>query len=137
MKRIFLIIGLLSALSISCKNDATQKKVEYPAFWKENNVPEFKDGLITKTSIKQENLKVNHTVFVESSADFDQIHQWHLNELKANGWKNVKNLRKNIGQDDELIIIVHTNGKMKHSTTVLKKDEGVREIKTILSKFGG
>lgn len=120
---------------ITCKSDPEPRKAQYPTFWKENNVPQFSDGMITKTYEKVENVKVNQTAVVQTEKSFDEIHKWHLDEFKANGWKNVKNLRKNIGQDDEIIILVHTQGKLKHSITVLKNSNTTQEIKTVVAKF--
>lgn len=136
MKHIFYTLLVCVALA-SCKTEPKQMKAEYPAFWQENNIPRFVEGTIAKHQEKQEDLKVTHNLILDTPKSFDEIHQWHLNEFKANGWRNVKNLRKNIGGDDELMIIVHTLGKTKHSATVLKKEENLREIKSIVSKFGG
>jgi hypothetical protein len=134
----YLIFGLILSLGfIACKNEPTIKKATYPAFWSENNIPTFEDGIITNTSEKIENIKVAQTAFVQTERSFDEIHKWHLDEFKANGWKNVKNIRKNIGQDDEHMILVHTQGKLKHSITVLKNSMETQQIKTVVAKFNG
>jgi hypothetical protein len=133
----YLIFTLFICLSFAaCKTEPSQPKAQYPEFWGENNVPKYENGLLSKISQKIEDLKATHTVLVQTEEGFDEIHKWHMDEFKANGWKNVKNLRKNIGQDDELMILVHTKAKVKHSITVLKSSDLTQDIKTVVSKFG-
>ena len=133
--RYLLFLLTLSISLAMCKSEPASVKAQYPTFWQKNNIPEFEEGLITKTSTNEEGIKVSQTVYVETSSSFEEIHSWFLNEFKSNGWKNVKNLRKNIGQDDELVILVHTLGKLKHSITVLKVENDRQQIKTVVSKF--
>jgi len=133
----YVLFTLLIAVSfIACKTEPKAPKAVYPALWKDNGVPTFFDGIIARDSKTNEDLKTAHTVLVQTDQDFDVIQKWHLDEFKANGWKNVKNFRKNIGQDDEILVIVHTKSKMKHSITTLRGMSGKQEIKTVVSMFG-
>ena len=135
MKYIFFTL-LFTVSFLSCKMDPAPKKAEYPALWTDNGVPTFMDGMIAKDTKTTDDLKTAHTVLVHTDQNFDVIQKWHLDEFKADGWKNVKNFRKNIGQDDEILVIVHTKSKIKHSITALKGVSGKQEIKTVVSKFG-
>ena len=132
-----LIILLCSIILLTaCKMDPKDPTVKYPAIWKEKGVPEFTNGIIAKDNYVDGEYKQEYTIGIQTKETFEMIHNWHLTEFANKGWKNTKNLRKSIGQDDEVIILVHTKGSVKHSITVLKGQSEMQEIKTVLSFFG-
>ena len=131
-----LVILFSIILMAACKMDPKQPTVQYPAIWAEKGVPEFKNGIIAKDNYVDGEYKQEYTVGIQTNETFEMIHNWHLTEFANAGWKTTKNLRKSIGQDNEVIILVHTKGSVKHSITVLKGQSEMQEIKTVLSFFG-
>lgn len=134
--RILSIIAFSLILCFTaCKSDPSVAKVEYPAAWTEREVPKFPNGVIAGDKVVKDDLKTDYILQIQSDAPFEEIYNWHISEFADKGWKKIKNVRKNIGQDDEIIILVHTKGKAKHSITVLKGNSMKQEIKTTLSHF--
>lgn len=124
-------------LMSSCKTDTKPAvvKATYPAIWTEKEVPAFTDGLITNDEYDNSERKIEHKVWLETEKSFEDIYQWHKINFSQSGWKKVKDTRKDIGQDTESILMVHTKGSVKHNIIVLKQTIKTNQIKTTLSYF--
>jgi len=136
MKNGIFVILVSLILVAACKMEPKQAKIQYPAIWQEKEIPEFENGIIAKDSYVDGDYKQEYMIGIQTQETFETIYNWHLTEFANKGWKAVKNLRKNIGNEDEVIILVHTKGSIKHSITVLKGLSEVQEVKTVLSFFG-
>ena len=136
MKYLFLFITLISITQFSCKTDAiASKKATYPAIWAEKNVPAFTSGIISSDKFDNSERKLEHTVILETESSFEEIYNWHKSTFATDGWKLVRDIRKDIGEDIESIILVHTKGNMKHNIVVLKSTLRTNQVKTIFSYF--
>lgn len=133
MKQIILSFLCIVVFAISCKTSSPQ--AEFPAFWAENNIPAFTDGMITSDKNTGGEVKSDYVVVLETGQSFDEIYKWHKEKFAADGWKVIKNVQKGRDEGSEIIILSHTKGNMKHNVLVLETFENKRQIKTTLTYF--
>ncbi len=137
MKHLFIVICMGMLLFTACKSDKKPAvvKATYPEIWTEKQVPAFTDGIISNDKFDNSERKIEHTVWLETEKSFEDIYNWHKTAFAQEGWKKVKDSRKNIGEDTESILMVHTKGSVKHNVIVLKQTINTNQVKTILSYF--
>ena len=133
MKSYILIVFTCLLAFASCKEDQKVVKAQYPSVFADKNVPTFDDGLIISDKNTGGPQKNDVVVVLETDQSFDEIYQWHKDKFAADGWKLVKNIRSEQGDESEAIIMIHTKGKLKHGIIVKKTFQNKQEIKTTLT----
>lgn len=133
MLRILFLVLITTISLSSCKQDGGQAKATYPSLWEEKGIPAYTNGMITSDKHSGGTIGSNYVVVLETDDSFEDIYTWHKNTFAEQGWKVVKDVRREAGEASELILLVHTKGKLKHNVTVLKNFNEKQQIKTTVT----
>jgi hypothetical protein len=130
MKHLSFFIIAVSFLLINCKSEPKVKPVTYPPLWAQYDVPAFTDGIIVSDKNTGGPVKSDYQIILETTASFDELYTWYKQSFAEKGWKLVKDNRTEIGDISEMILLVHSKGKLKHNVLINTSFDEKRRVKT-------
>lgn len=135
MKQVSFLLIVLSFLLFSCKSEPKVQPVTYPPLWEKYDVPAYTNGIIVSDKNTGGPQKSDYVINLDTPASFDELYTWHKESFAAKGWRLVRDNRSEIGEESEMIVLIHSKGKTKHNVLINTTFGDKRRVKTTLTYF--
>ena len=137
--RILLLLVVPTFLLVSCKSDSvnskTQKEASYPIVYEQYGAPTYPGGKIINDTYNEEGRFMKWVTQVVTEDSFDEISAYYHQFYNENGWIIKQNIRKEQGQESEVVIIDASKGPVKHSLFIIKYSLRENMIKNTITKI--